>query len=70
MMTKKEQFNFNQAFSELEKISQELEAEDVDLEVGLKKLERGLELAKKCQARLAQVENKVLEVKKKFGGSE
>lgn len=65
-MSKKTSFNFNKAFAELEKITQELESEDVDIEESLKKFERGLELAKKCKARLAEVENKVVEIKKKF----
>ena len=65
-MSKKDQFNFNKAFAELEQISQALESDDVDLEEGLKKLEKGLELANKCKTRLAEVENKVVEIKKKF----
>lgn len=58
--------NFAEAFTELETIVRWFESTDVDLEEGLKKFERGLELAKKCRARLAEVENKVTEIKEKF----
>lgn len=60
--------NFAEAFKELEGIVQWFEASEVDLEEGLKKFERGLELAKKCRARLAEVENKVTQIKEKFSG--
>ena len=43
------------------------DAEIVGLtEEGLKKFERGLELAKRCRLRLAEVENKVVRIKEKF----
>jgi len=58
--------NFAEAFKELEGIVQWFEASEVDLEEGLKKFERGLELAKKCRSRLAEVENKVTQIKEKF----
>lgn len=58
--------NFAEAFKELEGIVQWFETEEVDLEEGLKKFERGLELAGKCRARLSEVENKVEKIKEKF----
>lgn len=58
--------NFSEAFAELEAITAWFETGDVDLDEGLKKFERGLELAKVCKAKLAEVENKVVELKKKF----
>lgn len=58
--------NFAEAFKELEDIVQWFEASEVDLEEGLKKFERGLELAKKCRSRLSEVENKVTQIKEKF----
>lgn len=61
--------NFAEAFKELEDIVQWFEASEVDLEEGLKKFERGLELAKKCRARLSEVENKVKRIKEKFSDS-
>ncbi len=59
-------FNFSQAFKELEEITAWFEREEVDLEEGLKKFERGLELAALCESRLKEVENKVSEIKVKF----
>ena len=58
--------NFAEAFKELEDIVRWFEASEVDLEEGLKKFERGLELAKKCRVRLSEVENKVTQIKEKF----
>lgn len=58
--------NFAEAFKELEDIVRWFEASEVDLEEGLKKFERGLELAKRCRLRLAEVENKVVRIKEKF----
>lgn len=59
--------NFGEAFTELEKITDWFEKEDIDLEEGLAKFERGLELAAKLKTRLKEVENKVEEIKVKFG---
>ncbi len=64
MTTKKQ--NFAEAFAELEAITEWFEKGDVDLDEGLKKFERGLELAKMCKIKLAEVENTVIELKKKF----
>lgn len=71
-MTAKEtkKANFAEAFKELEEIVQWFESTEVDLEEGLKKFERGLELAKKCRLRLAEVENKVTKIKEKFSDPE
>ena len=59
-------FNFSESFKELEKIVEGFEREEIDLEEGLKKFEIGLELAAKCKNRLAEIENKVKEIKRKF----
>ncbi len=65
---KKEQssFNFAKAFEELEKITREFESETLDIDEGLKKFERGLELARKLKSKLQDIENKVEKIKKKF----
>ena len=55
----KKEFHFAKAFEELESIMQWFEKEEVDLDEGLKKFERGLELAKVCKETLADVENRV-----------
>lgn len=59
-------FNFSEAFAELEKITAWFEKEEIDLEEGLEKFERGLTLAAKLKERLEQVENRVEEIKVKF----
>ena len=61
-----ETINFAAAFKELEGIVEWFETQEVDLEEGLKKFEHGLDLAKKCRARLKEVENKVTQIKAKF----
>lgn len=60
-------FDFGEAYKELEGIIGWFEKEEVDLEEGLKKFERGLELAKMCKGRLKEVENRVVQIKAKFG---
>jgi len=65
-MATKQKLNFSKAFEELEAITEWFEQGEADLEEGLKKFERGLELAKACKERLAEVENRVTEIKKKF----
>lgn len=65
-MAKKTTTNFSQAFVELEEITEWFEKGEVDLDEGLKKFERGLELAKVCKGKLSEVENKIKELKKKF----
>ena len=67
-MTKKP--TFAEEFAELETITEWFETGDIDLDEGLKKFERGLELAQLCKAKLAEVEVKVVELKKKFGDGE
>lgn len=62
--------DFGAAYKELEDIVAWFEREDADLEEGLQKFERGLVLAKLCKDRLKDVENKVSEIKAKFGAIE
>lgn len=66
MATKKSEINFSKAFEELEAITEWFERDGADLDEGLKKFERGLELAKLCKEKLSEVENKVETIKKKF----
>lgn len=63
-MSKK--MSFADAFSELEAITEWFETQNVDLDEGVKKFERGLELAAMLKAKLADVENTVVTLKKKF----
>ncbi|MBI4599660.1 exodeoxyribonuclease VII small subunit [Candidatus Uhrbacteria bacterium] len=64
--TKKDQ-SFQEAFDELEKIVKKFEEGKLDLDESISLYERGLELAAVCKKRLAAVENRVQEIKKKFG---
>ncbi|MFA4845423.1 MAG: exodeoxyribonuclease VII small subunit [Patescibacteria group bacterium] len=80
-MTKKPSINFAKAFEELEKITQWFDSQDqparmtgirsdgLDLDLGLKQFERGLELASELKKKLSEVENKVEEIKQKFSDS-
>lgn len=65
-MTKKKTTDFGEAFAELESLVEWFENEDIDLDEGIKRFERGLELAKVCKKKLSEVENKVVELKEKF----
>lgn len=65
-MAPKKEISFQQAFVELEKLTEWFETEEVDLDEGLKKYEQGLELAEICKKKLSEVENKVTKLKKKF----
>ncbi len=62
----KQKINFQKAFEELEMITEWFERGDVDLDEGLKKFERGLELASACKEKLSEFENKVKEIKLKY----
>ena len=64
----KKTVNFAKAFQELEAITAWFERDDADLDEGLKKFERGLELAGACKEKLSEVENKVREIKMKYEG--
>ncbi|MEI7740884.1 MAG: exodeoxyribonuclease VII small subunit [bacterium] len=64
-MSKKQPFA--KSFEELEAIAAYFESENVDVEEGIKKFEEGMALAKACKERLTEIENKVVEIKKKFG---
>ncbi len=63
-MSKK--FDFAKSYEKLEKITDEFESGKLSLEQGLEKFEEGLALAAQCREYLEQVENKIIEIKKKF----
>lgn len=62
-MSKK--FDFAKAYKELEEITARFERGDLSLEEGLKRFEQGLTLAAECRKYLKEVENKIIEIKKK-----
>lgn len=57
---------FDEALKELEAITEWFESEDVDLDAGIAKFERGMELAALLKAHLAEAENRVEKIKQKF----
>ena len=59
-------FDFAKSYKELEEIAARFERGDLSLEEGLKKFEQGLELVAECKKYLKQVENKIIEIIKKF----
>ncbi len=69
-MTKKaDKSTFAASYAELEQIIAWFEGGDADLEEGISKFERGLELAEACKGRLAELENRVTLIKARFTGS-
>lgn len=52
-------FNFEEAVAELEKIAQELENGKLNLDEAIKKFENGMELSKKCTDYLEKAEKKI-----------
>ena len=69
-MMDKEKFNFTKAIKELEEINRWFQSGDINLEEGLNKFRRGLELIKSCRKRLKKVENEFTEIKKDFAVEE
>jgi len=62
----KQKINFQKAVEELEAITEWFEKGEVDLDEGLKKFERALELASACKEKMDEFENKVKEIQLKF----
>lgn len=58
--------DFAKSYKQLEEITEQFESGKLSLEDGLKKFEEGLALAAECKEYLKQVENKIIEIKKKF----
>lgn len=66
MTKEKDKFNFAKAYQELNEINEWFRKEEIDLDEGLKKFKKGLELIKQCKRRLKEVENQFHEIKKEF----
>jgi len=64
-----EKFDFGAALKELEDITAWFESENVDLDEGLSKFERGMELAGKLKVQLEATQNRVEKIKLKFDGA-
>lgn len=65
-MKSNESFDFGASLKELEAITTWFEAENIDLDEGLVKFERGMELAGLLKAYLATTQNQVEKIKLKF----
>jgi exodeoxyribonuclease VII small subunit len=64
---KKSNKSFKQAFAELEKLTQDLEQNDVlDLEKGVVLFEQGMELAQICKTHLLEIENTIITIQNKY----
>jgi len=63
--TKKPQLDVGKSFTEIEAIAEWFEKGESDLDEGLKKYERAMELAAVLRDRLEQAENKITEIQKK-----
>ncbi len=59
ILNMKEELSFEQAMTNLEKIADELEKDDLDLDTSVKKFEEGMELSKKCNEILQKAEKKI-----------
>lgn len=60
--TKVEEMSFEQAMAELEQVVGQLERGDVALEDSIKLYERGADLKKRCETKLAEAEEKVAQI--------
>ncbi|MCD6232969.1 exodeoxyribonuclease VII small subunit [bacterium] len=66
MAQEKNKISFEKAFEELEQINEWFQQEDINLDEGLKKFKRGMELVKLCRERLKEIDNKFHDIKKEF----
>ncbi|MFH1430268.1 MAG: exodeoxyribonuclease VII small subunit [Candidatus Uhrbacteria bacterium] len=62
--------SFAKQFAELEAITAWFEREDVDLEEGIERFERGMVLAKELKVRLCDAEVKIEQIRKQFDESD
>lgn len=62
-------FEFEKSLKELESITSWFESSDVDLDAGLAKFERGMELATQLKSHLASVENRVEKIRERFSAN-
>lgn len=64
-MPKTTKLDISKAFQELEEITEWFEGENTDLNEGLKKYERAMELAEVLRVQLETAENKITEIQRK-----
>lgn len=63
-------FEFEKALKELEDITNWFESSSVDLDEGITKFERGMELAEELKQHLASVENRVEKIRARFAAKD
>jgi exodeoxyribonuclease VII small subunit len=61
------EMKFDQALKELEKLVEEMEGEELSLEDGLKKYEKGMKLSQICLEKLERAEKKIEILKQPAG---
>ena len=54
-----EELSFEETMQKLEKIAEELENENIDLDASVKKFEEGMALSQKCNKMLEDAEKKI-----------
>lgn len=62
----KKEKSFAKQFAELEKIVESFDQEDIHLDEGLERFERGLQLAEELKKTLSDVENTVETLKRRY----
>ncbi|MBI4122193.1 MAG: exodeoxyribonuclease VII small subunit [Parcubacteria group bacterium] len=65
--TKSKAFQFGESFEQLNKIVEQLESGDVDLDKALGLYEDGLKIVQACKKHLNQVENRVRIIRETYG---
>jgi exodeoxyribonuclease VII small subunit len=63
-----DELSFEQLYEQLETVTTSLEAGDLSLDQSVALFEQGMELAKRCQALLGAVEQRVETLRKAFDG--
>lgn len=67
-MMKEKELSFEEALKRLEKITEDLEGEDISLDISLKRYEEGMKLISVCHKKLEEAKKKVELLIKKEGG--
>jgi exodeoxyribonuclease VII small subunit len=65
-MKKNNKQSLSEAYKELEKITQEFESNEIDLEKGIPKFKKALELARYLKRKISEIENEIEEIKDDF----
>lgn len=63
-------FNFGKAYTELETLVTDLEAQEIDLDTDIPKFEQGMKLAKQLLTHMSEAENKIEEISLKYKADE